>query len=580
MARSLLPRLAAVAFATAVLAASGTVWSTTTTPPQHAALDVDVAISAELLRYARDHPDWAGVAPLVHDLADRGGRRVALTRPDGEPIADSAQGAAGLPSDPSAVIDAAVPEMAPAAILSTPRRPGVGFVHRGWRFSAGERQQRAPLVDSANRCLRAMTAELSAEPRQLRQAALFGGGLPDGARPCVPGDLLAPSAANRLLNDEAVEVTKACLNTQRLGYATATDDRGLPWLRPADGAAPSPEWAACERDARTAALRDDVAPAADLYLGTAAAPPSFVRWRTGVTVGGSVLLSLAGAALIQRRLARPLGELATAARRLATGQGGAVPPVRGPREVTRVAAAFAAAVEAIDGAARRRGRRADDLAHELRRPLATVRGQLEAAEVGLVPLDAAFVRTLYEEAVLLQRLVSDVTALGHPDGEPAPAPAPDPALGDEDAVALARHVVALHHQAAEAVVRLDAPERVRVRADPARLRQALGNVVSNAVRHTPPGGSVAVTVRTEADQVVFAVSDSGRGIAAEHLPYVFDRSYRVDAAGGPTAEPGRGLGLAIARRLVEAQQGRIEIASAVGKGTTVTIRLPRGDRPD
>ncbi|WTW99656.1 HAMP domain-containing histidine kinase [Streptomycetaceae bacterium NBC_01309] len=576
MARSLLPRLAAVAFATAVLAASGTVWSTTSTPPQHAALDVDVAIGAELLRYARDHPDWAGVAPLVHDLADRGGRRVALTRPDGEPIADSARGTAGLPSDPSAVIDAAVPETAPAAAPATPRRPGVGFVHRGWRFSAGERQQRAPLVDSANRCLRDMTAELSAEPRQLRQVALFGGGLPDGARPCVPADLMAPSAANRRLNDEAVEATKACLDTQRLGYATATDDRGLPWLRPADGAAPSPEWAACERDARTAALRDDVAPAADLYLGTEAGPPSLVRWRTGVTVGGLVLVSLAGAALIQRRLARPLGELATAARRLATSQGGAVPPVHGPREVTRVAAAFAAAVEAIDGAARRRGRRADDLAHELRRPLATVRGQLEAAEVGLVPLDAAFVRTLHEEAVLLQRLVSDVTALGHPDA----APAPDPALGDEDAVALARHVVDVHHQAAEAVVRLDAPGRVRVRADPARLRQALGNIVSNAVRHTPPGGSVAVTVRTEADQVVFAVSDSGCGIAAEHLPYVFDRSYRVDAAGGPTAEPGRGLGLAIARRLVEAQQGRIEIASAVGKGTTVTIRLPRADRPD
>lgn len=528
MARSLLPRLFGLGLATATLAASGTVWLTRSESPQDAALDVDNGIRDELFRYARDHPDWDGVAPLVRDLADRTGRRIALTGPDGRPIADSARDADDLPPAPTTIIDASsIPAtLVPSTTSARATSGDVGFAYRGWRFSAAEQQQRAPLVDSATQCLRERAAEVSAEPRQLQAAGFFGGGLPEVTRPCVPAGLLAPSEANRSLNDEAVAAMHACLDQRGLGYAVSVDERGLPWVRPTAEAPRNADWGTCEQGARITALRDEVAPAADLYLGTDTGPPALVGWRTAVTVAGFLLASIAGAVLIQRQLT---------------------------------------------GVERLRGRRAQDLGHELRRPLTTVRGYLEAAEVGLVPIDKSFVRSLHEEALLLERLVADVTELGSPGAVAAPETRPT----DHDAAELARQVVALH-QGANVTLRLEASGGpVPVSADPARLRQALGNVVTNAVRHTPSGGSVTVSVHPHEDHVVMTVVDTGCGIAAEHLPYVFDRFYRVDTTGGTTKDPGGGLGLAIARELVEAQGGSIDVTSVVGTGTTVTIRLPR-----
>ncbi|MFD7660851.1 sensor histidine kinase, partial [Actinosynnema sp. NPDC059797] len=129
--------------------------------------------------------------------------------------------------------------------------------------------------------------------------------------------------------------------------------------------------------------------------------------------------------------------------------------------------------------------------------------------------------------------------------------------------------VAAHRARAEASgvdLRVVAGEPVVVRADPARLRQALGNLVSNAIRHTPPGGAVVVTVRGRADAVEFAVADTGSGIAAEHLPHVFDRFHRADPSRG-RATGGSGLGLAIARHLVEAHGGALTATSAPSRGS-------------
>jgi two-component system sensor histidine kinase BaeS len=134
-------------------------------------------------------------------------------------------------------------------------------------------------------------------------------------------------------------------------------------------------------------------------------------------------------------------------------------------------------------------------------------------------------------------------------------------------------------EASGVAVRVNAPDPVEVFADPARLRQALGNLVANAVRHTPAGGAVEVMVRAHAAEAVLTVTDTGPGIAAEHLPHLFDRFYRAEPSRS-RATGGSGLGLAITKHLIEAHHGRIDVTSAPGAGATFTIRLPHIPRAD
>jgi two-component system sensor histidine kinase BaeS len=111
--------------------------------------------------------------------------------------------------------------------------------------------------------------------------------------------------------------------------------------------------------------------------------------------------------------------------------------------------------------------------------------------------------------------------------------------------------------------------------DSARIRQALGNLISNAIRYTPPGGQVVVGVRRVADGYNLTVADDGTGIAPDHLPHVFDRFYRAEASRSRTTG-GSGLGLAITKHLVEAHGGRITVVSRLGSGSTFTIWIPAG----
>ncbi|HSA52777.1 MAG TPA: two-component sensor histidine kinase, partial [Yinghuangia sp.] len=174
MGRDLLLRLLALALVSATLAVSGTVWLTTHDHPADTTLDADNEIRAALHRYAREHPDWSGVAPLIRELADRTDRRIALTTPDGTPVADSAPGAVDPPA-PATVIDATALDaslVAPASSSERPMQGGVGFAYRGWRLTPTELAQRDALVDAATRCLQAHAAELAGEPRHRRVSGL------------------------------------------------------------------------------------------------------------------------------------------------------------------------------------------------------------------------------------------------------------------------------------------------------------------------------------------------------------------------------------------------------------------------
>ncbi|MFD0551330.1 sensor histidine kinase [Streptomyces rectiviolaceus] len=214
-----------------------------------------------------------------------------------------------------------------------------------------------------------------------------------------------------------------------------------------------------------------------------------------------------------------------------------------------------------------------DVAHELRTPLSNIRGWLEAAEDGVVATDPELVSSLLEEALLLQHIVNDLQDLAAADAgtlrlhrEPVHA---------SDVV---DQVAAAHQAGAEAAgVRLSATTLGDpcFTADPLRLRQAIGNLVSNAIRHTPQGGSVTIGCRATLDAVVVEVADTGTGIDPDDLPHVFDRFWRADKS-RTRATGGSGLGLAIVRQLVEGHGGTVTARSTPGEGAVFTVRVPSG----
>ena len=200
-------------------------------------------------------------------------------------------------------------------------------------------------------------------------------------------------------------------------------------------------------------------------------------------------------------------------------------------------------------------------------PLSNIRTWLEAAQDDLAPTDAQLLAMLHEEALLLQHIIDDLGDLAAADAGTLRIDPEPTSLRD-----VLTQVAAGHRGTAQAAgVRLevDVTGDPVVSADQVRLRQVVGNLVSNAIRHTPPGGSVTLA----ANGGTISVRDTGSGIAAADLPKVFDRFWRADESRSRTTG-GSGLGLAIARQLTEAHGGTIEVESEPGRGTVFTIRLP------
>ncbi|MEV0527139.1 ATP-binding protein [Streptomyces sp. NPDC050439] len=296
---------------------------------------------------------------------------------------------------------------------------------------------------------------------------------------------------------------------------------------------------------------------------------------------GILAVTVAVTAFAASRLTRPLRALTTATQRMKTGE--AAEPVNARSagsagEIRQLADAFndmAAHRKALEDHRKaledQRQAMVSDVAHELRTPLSNIRGWLEAAEDGVVATDPELVSSLLEEAVLLQHIVNDLQDLAAADAgtlrlhrEPVHA---------SDVV---DQVAAAHQAGAEAAgVRLSATTTGDpcFTADPLRLRQAIGNLVSNAIRHTPEGGSVTIDCRATSDEVVVEVADTGTGIDPDDLPHVFDRFWRADKS-RTRSTGGSGLGLAIVRQLVEGHGGTVSVRSTPGEGAVFTVRVP------
>lgn len=343
----------------------------------------------------------------------------------------------------------------------------------------------------------------------------------------------------------------------------------VPKKKEAAGAEPP----SCVVTARKQQLDSYVAPAAYLYLGspTEAASPRIPL----PSIAGAALLVLVltvGVSILAtRRLVSPLNALTHAARRMRDGDSSARVAVKTTGEISDLATAFNEMSAHLQRMEEQRKAMVSDVSHELRTPLSNLRGWLEAAQDGVAELDPALIASLVEELLLLQHIVDDLQELALADAGKLRLHVEDVHLGD-----LLDQVATAHRGRAEAAgltltttVTGDPP----LTADPVRLRQAIGNLVTNSLRYTPAGGQVTLHARQERDEIVIEVTDTGVGISAEHLPHVFDRFWRAEKSRNRQTG-GSGLGLAIVRNLAEAHDGTATVASEPGVRTTFTLRLP------
>lgn len=276
---------------------------------------------------------------------------------------------------------------------------------------------------------------------------------------------------------------------------------------------------------------------------------------------------------LSNRISRPLSQLTEAARHIAEGAYGKRVDVTGYQEVERLGAAFNALSENLARNESLRKSMIADISHELRTPLASQRGYLEALEDGIIPFDRESLEVLARNNLLLSRLVEDLRQLALADaGQLELHPQ---ALDIERALRQAAAGFELGFREKEVSVTFSLSRDLpKVKADPERLSQVIGNLLQNALAYSPRGGDIVLAARHENDEVLVSVTDRGPGIAEEELSMIFERFYRIDRSRARESG-GSGLGLSIARSLVEAHGGRIWAESEPGKRTTISFTLPQ-----
>jgi len=294
---------------------------------------------------------------------------------------------------------------------------------------------------------------------------------------------------------------------------------------------------------------------------------------TGLVIGiGSLIVGLA----LSRGMSRPLSNLTAATRTVSTGDLSARVPTRYLGEMGELAAAFNQMAEGMARADELRRNLTADVAHELRTPLSVIRGKLEGMLDGVYPATAEHLEPVLEETELLTHLVEDLRLLALAEAGQLTLEKRPMDVGD----LLRDAQVNFGPQADDRGVTLALdlpPELPQAMADCRRIAQVLGNLLTNALRHTPEGGcvtmSAAVASPLVGDMVKVTVVDTGAGISSQDLPYIFERFWRGDKSRS-RAGGGTGLGLAIAKQLVEAHGGTIGVESAPGEGARFWFTLP------
>ena len=294
----------------------------------------------------------------------------------------------------------------------------------------------------------------------------------------------------------------------------------------------------------------------------------YLLW-TGI---GAAALGTVLAWFLSRHTLAPLQRLGATARHLGRGDLSQRADTAGPAEIRRLAHSFNDMAAELEEAEHHRRSLTADIAHELRTPTSNIQGYLEAIKDGLFQPTPETIDTIHEQALMLSRLVEDLRLVAQVDAGELRLQRTQTRVGE----LLQSCVEAIRPRAEAKGIALSidvAPSLPTLDVDPSRIAQVVGNLLDNAVTHTPEGGKITVSARLAVDIVQVDVTDNGRGIAQEDLPRLFDRFYRADPSRSRHTG-GTGLGLTIARRLVEAHGGQIEAESVVGGGSRFSVRLP------
>jgi signal transduction histidine kinase len=290
----------------------------------------------------------------------------------------------------------------------------------------------------------------------------------------------------------------------------------------------------------------------------------------------SAVGALAGALLLARWILRPLERLQAASVRIAAGELSARASESGPRELAEVSAAFNEMAESIEQLFDARRQLVAWASHDLRTPLASLRAMIEALEDGLASSDE-YLPAIREQVDRLSTRVDDLFELARIDAGLLLLDLESSTLGE----LIAGCLRSLDAEARARNVQLEArfnPSDPPVRIAPDKVERVLLNLLTNAVRHTPSDGAVSIVVEPDGDHVVVAVEDTGTGLGAHAPQRMFERFWRSDE-GRADSEGGAGLGLAIARGLVEAHGGRIWAENRSSGGARVAFTLPLAKSP-
>jgi len=295
------------------------------------------------------------------------------------------------------------------------------------------------------------------------------------------------------------------------------------------------------------------------------------RLNRAVILGSVVasLLALILGVILAGTISRPVRELTAATSAVAGGDLGHQVPVRTQDEIGELAQSFNKMSADLAHSNQLRRQMTADIAHDLRTPLSVILGYSEALADGKLPGTAETYDAMHRQAQHLSRLIEDLRTLSLADAGQLSL-----VLRPVEPRGLLEHTALAYLPAAEArgiQLTLEDADTPPIIVDPDRILQVLGNVVSNAIRHTPEGGQISLSAVAENDRVILRIRDSGPGIPPEDLPHIFDRFYRGDKA--RTSDEASGLGLAIARSLVEAHGGRITVENVPG-GASFAIALP------
>lgn len=300
---------------------------------------------------------------------------------------------------------------------------------------------------------------------------------------------------------------------------------------------------------------------------------SINRFFITTALGAVLIAGIAGLWLAQRIL-QPVQALTLAAHKMAAGDLSQRVNVSGKDELGELSHSFNQMAAGLQQQETLRRNMVSDIAHELRTPLSNIRGYLEAVQDGILEADEVTINSLHEEALLLNHLIADLQELSLAEAGQLRL---EPQRCDVGSL-VTQAVQSVQLAAAEKGITLAVtlPDALpEAWADSERVLQILRNLLRNAVAYTPAGGKVTTTaVFTPPTTLEIAIHDTGPGIAAEHLPHLFDRFYRADKSRN-RATGGTGLGLAITKALLDLQNGRIWVTSTVGEGSTFTFSLPK-----